>query len=107
MKIIENSNIVNWDNYPEYVCAIVGFTTNDLEVNTGHISPAGEELIWLLDKPPLFLDGEISIKRTKIKCLAGFHITGKNLDCLDFKELHFKPKPIIQIKQSNHKACEA
>lgn len=107
MKIIENSNIVNWNIYPEYVCAIVMLSNRDVETIEGFIMPAGEEIIWLLDKAPKIVGDEVEITSTNINCLGGVYLSGDgSADFLDTKELHFKPKPIIQIKQSNHKACE-
>ena len=109
MKIIENSNIVNWDDYPEYICALVMQTTSDLRMENGLICPKGEEIIWLSDKAPIENKGDFELPDAYVNCLGGIGFKSKSLNIefpADLKELHFKPKPIIQIKQSNHKACE-
>ena len=106
MKIIENSNIVNWDDYPEYICALVMQTTVDLQTRLGVIMPKGEEIITLLDKAPR-PDGDIlRISHTKMHTLTGCGLPSKGRVPCEIHELHFKPKPTLQIKQSNHETCE-
>lgn len=102
MIIIENSNIVNWDDYPEYICAVVMQTTKDLLTTRGLVMPAGEEMTWLFDKAPKICGDDVHFIRPKINCLGGFYPIGMD-DCddlpLDFKEIHFKPKPVVKIEE--------
>ena len=100
MIIIENSNIVDWGYYPEYICAIVIQTTRDLETNSGLICPKGEEITWLLDKSPKITGDDIEISGTKINCLGGIHPIGDDFNFpADIKEIHYKPKPAIELKK--------
>ena len=99
MKIIENSKIVNWDIYPEFICAVVMVSNRDVVCNNGLTMPSGEEVTWLLDKSPSIGDDFI-IKNAKINCLGGIGVFGDgSIDFFDVKELHFKPKPIVRINQ--------
>lgn len=101
MIIIENSNIVNWDDYPEYICALVMQTTKDLNTENGFSCPAGEEVTWLCDKSPRIVGDDVFLENAKIDCLGGLGFRGINLN-IDFpaelKEIHFKPKQVIKIE---------
>ena len=109
MKIIENSNIVNWDDYPEYICALVMQTTKDLNMESGLICPKGEEITWLSDKAPIANGEDFELSCASLNCLGGIGFKSNSLNIefpADLKEIHFKPKPTLQIKQSNHETCE-
>lgn len=102
MIIVENSSIVNWDNHPEYVCAVVMQTTEDILTTTGHIMPAGEEITWLLDTPPE-INGDAVTINGRCSCMGWFGLEngyhhGINLP-MDVLEIHFKPKPVIKIEE--------
>ena len=96
MIIVENSNIVEWDNYPEYICALVMQTTEDVRLDSGLVCPKGEEITWLCDKAPRICGDDIYIENARLNCLGGLGFSGK-LNVIDFpadlKELHYKPKP--------------
>lgn len=101
MITIENSNIVNWNDYPEYICALVMQTTKDLKTAEGLLCPKGEELIWLLDKAPKISGEDVEISYANMNCLGGLspgngYFSGTFPTVL--KELHFKPKPVIKIE---------
>lgn len=101
MITIENSSIVNWDNYPEYVCAVVMQTTEDMLTTTGHIMPKGEEITWLLDIPPEINGDDVTLNG-RCNCMGGFgpgngHHSGISLP-MEVVEIHFKPKPVIKIE---------
>lgn len=100
IKVIENSNIVDWDKYPEFICALVMQTKSDLVVDGGYIMPKGEEITWLCDKAPKFKNGEFELSDAKVNCLGGVGFRGNHF-CLDadLKEIHYKPKPKIDIKK--------
>ena len=101
MIIVENSSIVNWDDYPEYVCAIVIQTTKDLNAENGFSSPAGEEITWLCDKSPKIVGDDIFLENANLNCLGGLGFRGliPNIDFpAELKEIHFKPKPVIKIE---------
>lgn len=102
MIIIENSNIVDWDNYPEYICAIIMQTTEDLKMNSGLICPKGEEITWLLDKSPKVIGDDVEIANSKINCLGGIGPSNGAFDFpADIKEIHYKPKPIVELKKQS------
>ena len=110
MKIIENSNIVNWDDYPEYICALVMQTTKDINMESGLICPKGEEITWLSDKAPIANGEDFELSCASLNCLGGIGFKSNSLNIefpADLKEIHFKPKPILKIKQNSHKTCEA
>lgn len=100
MITIENSNIVDLDSYPEYICAIVMQTTEDLKMDSGIICPKGEEITWLLDKSPKVIGDDIEIVDAKINCLGGIgpSVGDSNLPA-DIKEIHYKPKPVVKLKK--------
>ena len=108
MKVFENSNIVNWDDYPDYVCALVMQTTKDIKTTKGFICPKGEELIWLADKAPKISGEDVEINNANMNCLGGL---GPGNGCYsgvfpaDLRELHFKPKPVV--KTESKKECYA
>lgn len=104
MKIIENSNIVDWDKYPEYICAIVMTTSVDIKTTKGLTVPAGEELTWLLDKSPSFKGEDVLLKDASINFLGGLgfengYIANAEID-VDVREIHYKPKPKIDLSIS-------
>lgn len=99
MITIENSNIVNWDNYPGFICAIVSQTNTNLSMRNDLVMPEKEEVIWLLDKAPEIISDNIVIDNTKVYVICGPKVNaGQCYDCFDALELHFKPKPIIKIE---------
>lgn len=103
MLIIENSNIVNWNEYPEYVCAIVMQTTEDVKTTAGTTCPKGEEVTWLLDRSPENKDGILTISG-KCNCLGGLGPGNgyfKNpYFPAEIVEIHHKPKKIIKLNKA-------
>lgn len=98
MLIIENSNIVNWDDHPVFICAVVFQTNKDMKTTNGFTMPAGEEITWLLDKAPKFENSSWIFENIRINCLGGFGFSGDGELDAELKELHFKPKPVIKIE---------
>lgn len=76
MIIIENSNIVNWSEYPDYICAIVLQTNEEIQTSNGLTMPKGEEIIWLLDKSPKFDGEDVVFCNININCLGGIGFKG-------------------------------
>lgn len=73
MITIENSNLINWSEYPEYICAVVLCNNVDVNTNDGLIMPKGTEFIWLLSKIPTQTgESELTIRDAKLLCLDGF-----------------------------------
>lgn len=105
MKIIENSNIVNWDEYPDYICALVMYTTEDIKTKLGLTLPKGKKIIWLLDKAPKIVGEKVVVEHTNICCLGIGPPDGKFSGDfpVDIKEIHFKPKPTT--KYISHTEC--
>lgn len=104
MKIIEDSNIVYWAEYPEYICAVVGKTLIDLHnARTLELMPAGSDFIWLLDKAPSIKNGKLSITDTNINGMGTIYSEEKG-SC-EVLEVHFKPRPKPTLKSSKEKEC--
>ncbi|MCK4089804.1 hypothetical protein HCY66_06855 [Acinetobacter radioresistens] len=98
MKIIENSDIVNWGNYPEYICACVVQTTEDLGTKNGFICPSGEEIIWLSTKIPQKVGNEFKFEGAELHVLCGIGFNNGDLNStfpMEIKELHLKPSKFI------------
>jgi hypothetical protein len=109
MIVVENSNIVDWDKYPEFICALVMQTTEDLKTIDGFVCPKGEEITWLLDKSPRIVGDDIFIENAKLNCLGGLGFNGllSSIDLpADLKEIHYKPKPKMDIKKYKEEFVE-
>lgn len=98
IEIIENSDIVNWNEYPEYICAIVLETNTEFETDSGGVIQSGHKFMHLLDKSPSINGDEVTIKNANVNCLGGIGFLNGSYD-VTVKEIHYKPKP----KQSLNK----
>lgn len=112
MITIENSNLINWSEYPEYVCAVVLCNNVDVNTSDGLVMPKGTEFIWLLSKIPTQTGAsELTICNAKLLCLDGFGLwNGLNsgfCEFLDPLELHIKPCLKSKATSLNYKECEA
>ncbi|EHU2604724.1 hypothetical protein AZH07_RS02345 [Acinetobacter baumannii] len=92
MIIIEDSDIVNWSEYPEYICAVVGITLKDLhDSRTFKLIPKGSNFTWLLDKSPSIINGIVNITDTNINGLGSVY--SEVAGACKILEIHFKPRP--------------
>lgn len=112
MTTVENSNLINWADYPEYVCALVLCNNKDIDTSDGLVMPQGTEFVWLISKIPTQTNtSELTICDAKVKCIDGFGV-GNGLINGIFKflvplELHIKPNLEEKIIESNFTECEA
>lgn len=114
MNIIENSNIVNWSIYPDFICAVVGKLNSDClgkHQKTGEdlIIPVGTEFIFLVDKmPKVESETDCSFHYCKVHFMEGIRVPGDGeYDWFDVVEIHIKPRPVTELKEANKRECEA
>lgn len=93
MEIIENSNIIKWDDYPEFLtCLLIIQNTEDAVSSTGLVMPKNTEFSVLLDKIPFFKDGELQILDTRMYWLDSVYlVSGHHYENMKPLELHIKP----------------
>lgn len=106
MQIIEDSNIVNWAEYPKYICAMVVKSIEDIVMVSGLTMPLGTEFVWLLDTLPRITRSSIDIIGTHYFCLDGIGVAeGSSHSNIEAIELHLKPKSSVELVKEKQEEC--